>query len=239
MSSIPSLRKSLLHHFPLRTFDIAVGAAALSITAPEDLEELVNRITNEEFQKDERIPYWADVWHSAIALGEFIKLNPLLVADRRTLELGCGLGLCGIVAAQCGAEVTFSDYDEHALLCAELNFRTNLPQAEAEFLALDFRKPPAGKWERIIAADIIYEWRFIEPLLDCVESLLDDDGVLFLAHPNREISEVLVAKLLESGFVTRGHILPASYNAHDVDVRIEVITRINASVAVADINTGS
>jgi predicted nicotinamide N-methyase len=225
MPSINSLFETLQNIFPLRTFGLHIHDLTISITAPEDLEELVNRITNEEFQQDERIPYWADVWHSAIGLGEFMRKNPQYVSAKKTLELGCGLGVCGIVAASCGADVTLSDYDDHALLAAELNLRTNNPAAIAEFVSLDFRTPPQRRWDCVIAADIIYEQRFIDPLVRCIDAVLEPGGVLLLAHPNREVSETLVTRLVEHGFVKNTFIVPASMNAHTVHVSVEVITR--------------
>ncbi len=209
----------------------------LSISAPEDLEELVNRITNEEFQRDERIPYWADIWHSAVALGLFINRNPLLVAGRKVLELGCGLGVCGVVAALRGAEVSFSDYDEHALRFAELNLLANAPDSTAEFLLLDFREPPERKWECLIAADVIYEERFIEPLLGCIDAALAENGFLLLAHPNREVSETLVSRLPGLGFQSSSFALPASYNSHIVNATIEVVTRRGSFVEGLDVTS--
>jgi predicted nicotinamide N-methyase len=48
------------------------------------------------------------------------------LAGRRVLELGCGLGLCGIVAAQRGAaSVRLTDYAEASVQCAAANAALN------------------------------------------------------------------------------------------------------------------
>ena len=47
-------------------------------------------------------PYWCRVWPSALMLAAALTQHPELVRGRRVLELGCGLGLCGIAAAKAG-----------------------------------------------------------------------------------------------------------------------------------------
>ncbi len=37
--------------------------------------------------------------NSWLAPDEYLELNPYVVVGKRVLELGCGTGLCGIVAA--------------------------------------------------------------------------------------------------------------------------------------------
>ena len=57
-------------------------------------------------------PYWCRPWPSAIALAARLAAEPQLVAGRRVIELGCGLGLAGIAAAWAGVL--------HKLQCHEL-----------------------------------------------------------------------------------------------------------------------
>jgi len=58
---------------------------ALSITTASDIDSLIDKISEEEFRKDERLPYWAEIWHSAIALSQFLQHNPTLVAGKNVL----------------------------------------------------------------------------------------------------------------------------------------------------------
>jgi len=46
---------------------IEVGSATLTVWRPPDMEALIDLAA---FDADERIPYWADVWESAIVLAE-------------------------------------------------------------------------------------------------------------------------------------------------------------------------
>ena len=158
------LRNELLSSFGLRSFDLEIGDTRLSITTAEDIDLLVDRISDDEFRKDERLPYWADVWHSAVSLAQHLIMHPSIVRGKNVLELGCGLGIPGIIAALLGAHVTFTDIDASALLAAEYNLLRNAPGHSATFLNLDFRDLPFRTWPVILAADIVYEQRSIEPL---------------------------------------------------------------------------
>ena len=52
--------------------------------------------------QEEKDPYWARPWPSAVALAALLLQRPELVAGKRVAELGAGLGLAGIAAAMAG-----------------------------------------------------------------------------------------------------------------------------------------
>ena len=53
-------------------------------------------ISEDDFVRDERLPYWADLWPSARILAD--ELAVMRLAGQRVLELGCGLGVVAIGA---------------------------------------------------------------------------------------------------------------------------------------------
>src|SRR5262245_51740780 len=59
-------------------------------------------------------PFWADIWPAARMLAKVIQ-RQTWTPDAEVIELGCGLGLPGIVALARGLRVTFSDRDPCAL----------------------------------------------------------------------------------------------------------------------------
>jgi len=225
MHSIEFLRSSLERSFPLRMLKINIGTLALSIATASDIDSLIERISEEEFRKDERLPYWAEIWHSAIALSQFLQHNPTFVAGKNVLEIGCGLGVTGITATTLGAHVTFSDYDQHALIAAELNFHSNINNGVSEFVNLDFRRPPDQRWPVILAADIVYEKRYIKPLADFFSQCLEEKGLLLLAEPNRMIAIPFFKALTERGFGYLRFDETADLYARPVAVGIYAISR--------------
>ena len=90
------------------------------IRRPVDSEAL---LTDEAFAREEFLPYWADLWPSAIELAHVVAGWDL--AGASVLELGCGLALPGIAAALRGGDVTVSDWSPDALVFAADNAERN------------------------------------------------------------------------------------------------------------------
>ena len=94
------------------------------VTRIADFEALLEDLDPITFAEDERLPYWTELWPAAVAMAHYI-VQRLPLDGRRVLELGCGLGLVGVVAALHGARVLCTDYEEAALAFARHNARRN------------------------------------------------------------------------------------------------------------------
>ena len=104
-------------------------------------------------------------WHSF-----FENNNPII------LELGCGIGLVGIAATFARANVTFSDYENDAINFTKNNFFLNFGK-RANTILLDWRNPNHNQQYKIIlAADILYEKRFLDPVYNTLNMLLAENG---------------------------------------------------------------
>ena len=99
---------------------VEIGGLALSLVHPPDAEELIDE---EAFEHEEFLPYWAELWPSAVALARALGEREL--EGSRVLELGCGLALPSIVAARRGAEVVATDWSPDALTFASRNAARN------------------------------------------------------------------------------------------------------------------
>jgi predicted nicotinamide N-methyase len=141
---------------------VRVGEVELSLLRPVSPDALLDE---EAFARDEFLPYWAELWPAATALAAALPA----VAGLRVVELGCGLGLPSLVAAARGAEVTASDWAEDAvqLLCE--NAARNRLELRAE--VRDWREPWPERFDVVLAADVLYERRNVEPLLERLREL--------------------------------------------------------------------
>lgn len=219
------ITSELREHFPLRDFDVTVGARRYTLTTAEDIEQLINRITEEQFRVDERLPYWAELWHSALALAGHLADMPDQLVNTRVLEIGCGLALPGIVAAAAGARLTCGDFEALALLAAELNLRRNVPEAAVDMRMMDFRDDPGEHWPVILAADVIYEQRFVEPLATFLDHALAPGGTIYLAEPNRLIAVPFFDALTARGFRYTRRSSAVDLHSRTVEISIYQITR--------------
>ncbi len=160
------------------------------------------------FASDEYMPYWADLWPAARMLAKTIvkeKWPPGL----RVLEIGCGLGLPGVVALTMGARVTFSDYDATALRFAADNAETN-GFDNFEKMQMDWRYPPSDvKFPMILASDLIYEMRNVVPLVTLIKEMLEPAGECLLTDQDRVPSHVLQDTLTSEAMPFTTHIMRA------------------------------
>jgi predicted nicotinamide N-methyase len=141
---------------------VRVGEVELSLLRPASPDALLDE---DAFARDEFLPYWAELWPAATALA--VALPD--VAGLRVVELGCGLGLPSLVAAARGADVTASDWAEDAVELLRENAARNGLALRAE--VRDWREPWPERFDVAIAADVLYEHRNVEPLLERLREL--------------------------------------------------------------------
>jgi predicted nicotinamide N-methyase len=179
---------------------IALPGGEVEMVRPPDAEVL---ITEEAFEHEEFLPYWAELWASAVALAHDVSLRSL--RGRPTLELGCGLGLPSIAAARAGGRVLATDWSPDAVEATAANAERN--GVELETLRCSWAEPDAiverGPWPLVLASDVLYEARNVELLLELLPRLVDETGLVLLADPGRVPAERFLAAALEQGWAVR------------------------------------
>ena len=93
--------------------------------------------SNSTQEKDERLPYWAELWPSSLALAQWLKTNESQIKEKNCLDLGCGLGFTALCGARLGAHVTGVDYEADAIALAKENAIANA------FQLSDSKRPSA------------------------------------------------------------------------------------------------
>ena len=173
-------------------------------------EKLTGRRQGDE---DLHLPYWAELWDSATGIGEFLtKLDvetpahgdaerksrgsilpdlSIPASSPAVLDLGCGMGLSGTIAAALGARVTFADLEPSALLFARLN---SLPwRSRVRTRRLNWRTDRLGqRFDLILGADILYEraqWEWLERFW---REHLAHGGTVLLGEPGRQTGDLFV-----------------------------------------------
>ncbi len=203
--------------YDVRSEDLSLAGTRCEILAVRDSNLLVDSITPETFAVDERLPYWADLWTSSVAIAEHILCGPPL-KGLTVLELGCGLGLCGIAAAMAGGNVTLTDYEFDALLFARWNALRNLPpgvvRERVRVEQLDWRAPVSNRTsDLIIGGDIAYDRSVFDSLLHLLDSALARDGVALFGDPDRTVGRNFLLAAEQFGFRVSRSIRPV--HRHD------------------------
>ena len=158
---------------------IELAGRTLTIVHPPDAVELIDE---EAFEHEEFLPYWAELWPSAVALARVVASRNVRGAS--VLELGCGLALPSIAAALGGARVLATDWSPEALVFARRNAARNGAALETALVAWSGADELVARapWQLVLAADVLYERRNVEPLLELLPLLGSE---VLLADPGR------------------------------------------------------
>jgi predicted nicotinamide N-methyase len=168
------------------------------ITHPVSADDLIDE---NDFDRDERLPYWAELWPSALALARHLSERDL--GGKRAIELGCGVGLPTILALAQGADVLATDHYEAALDFTAYNSRTNLNQ-EPRVSVLDWRESDIegiGTFDLVLAADVLYERKSAAALANLVPKLFAPGGEAIFADPRRDEAPSFLEAMERHGFV--------------------------------------
>ncbi len=195
---------------------IPIGNGHIQFWRPLKAESYILNTAEEDFGGDERLPYWAMLWPASIALANYFSELPEL-AGKSVLELGAGLALPGLAAAQAGARVTLTDWYEEALEYARESAAANGYSLETRFL--DWRYPPDwGPFDYIACADLLYERRNHAPILDTLSKLLAPNGVAVFSDPERHMSPAFFEMAEQQGWTAQSNTRTVAWEGAEFQV---------------------
>ena len=195
----PALVALLERRFRTSIVEVAVGDHTFSVLKPANADDLIRE---EDFVKDERLPYWADVWPSSILLAA--KLLELKGRGKTALELGCGVGLSTLAATTAGFDVVSTDYYSDALDVTQANIFRNLGRS-AKTRLVDWRHlpPDLGRFDLVFASDVLYENEYAALLPVILDGVIGPDGMALIADPGRVAAPIFVEACGRSGLEIR------------------------------------
>ncbi len=132
-------------------------------------------------------PLWAKIWEPCLMLADHLASMPVN-PEKSFLEIGCGLGLVGIVASSFGHNVTMTEYNHDALNFAKANAHIN-DCSNLEIMRLDWNKPELKEtFDRIIGCEIVYKEESFYPILKLFQTYLKEDGEILHVERLRKSS---------------------------------------------------
>lgn len=127
------------------------------------------------------LPLWAKVWPASLVLGRFLrKCRP---EGKHLLELGCGMGVCSLVASSYSfSRITATDVNQDALDFARANMLKNGLSDRITVKYLDVAKPPEDlevQPDYVCASELLYLDLLHMPLLNFLKKHLPAGGRAF------------------------------------------------------------
>jgi predicted nicotinamide N-methyase len=225
---VDELQASLERRFRVTETRVDLSSRTLVIRHPANSDDL---ISEEDFVRDDRLPYWADIWPSSRVLAErMLQENGV---GRSLVELGCGSGLVSAAAAIAGFDVVATDYYEDAMRFARVNANRNAGRDIGTRL-LDWRDvaQDVERFDCVVASDVLYEHTYGTLVANAFDRLLARDGFGLLADPGRISRDDFLDSLGPLGLtVTRRADVP--YEEGEIRQTIALI-RIERSKRAAD-----
>ncbi|ARM30385.1 methyltransferase [Prosthecochloris sp. HL-130-GSB] len=221
--SLTGLYDLLARAYDMDSFSCTLGGERFDFFSVRDSYALLDRISPEEFARDEQMPYWAEIWPSSLSLAEYM-ISELDLSGRKVIELGSGVGVAGIAAARKGGRVVATDYSSEAVKFMRLNALQNSVALECR--QLDWRSIGIeDRFDVLVAADVLYERGNLLPIIGAIDALLQPDGCAWIADPRRRLAQQFLELAFENGFSVSTFPRCIEHGAQQVHVNIYRIDR--------------
>ena len=207
---------ALDRRFTLVGMPVELPMGRVVLEKPSDPDDLISEA---DFAKDDRLPYWADLWPAAIVLAGFLEQRamsegatsrgasarvPTGAAVARALELGCGLGLVTIAAMRAGHDVLATDYYADSTLLTARN-AMRVVGREPALRMVDWRDFPddLGMFDVVLAADVLYEKLYAPLVAEAIKRTLAPTGVAWVSDQGRVALGLFLEEAQARGLAAR------------------------------------
>lgn len=197
--ALETVAASLERRFRTVVTPLSVAGRALEILHPASAEDLIDE---SDFERDERLPYWAELWPSSRVLAAWVLGTS--GAGLRAMELGCGAGLVATCASLAGYDVLATDYYDDALRFTRVNAWRNGAR-EPRVQHLDWRELPDERepFDLVLASDVLYERPYGLLVAETINAYLSPGGRAVIADPGRVAREDFFAAAASLGLTLR------------------------------------
>ena len=209
--------------YPTRRVHLECGALRIQLLVVARLEDYVDAATLLRDANAPEPPYWAHPWVGGRALARVIATE-VPCAGRRVIEIGCGLGVAGIVAAACGASVTMIDTVHAALQFVRANAALN--GCRVHRVQADLRNPGVrGAFDYCLAADVTYDPALQVALAGFLADHLSPGGRAWCAESVRTLDQGFRQACEQRGLQTNERTVREPDEGRETSVRITEVQR--------------
>lgn len=217
-------RTGIVAGYPTRALHLQFGGIRVTLLTVKRLEDYVDTQALLRDPDAPEPPYWAHLWTGSRALTRLVATE-IDCAGRRVVEIGCGLGLAGIVAARRGATVTLIDSAWEGACFAAANARLN--GCGAHVIQADLRSPGLrGTFDYGLAADITYDPLLQRAVAGFLAVHLAPHGRAWCAESVRTVDQGFRRACEDHGLDATEREVREPEDGRDVPVRITEVMRL-------------
>jgi predicted nicotinamide N-methyase len=199
------------------------GAVELRLELVTQLEDHVDRDALLRDADAPEPPYWMHLWTGGRALARLVASSGDW-RGRRVVDVGCGLGLAGLVAARLGAHVLLLDRAPDALRLARWNAEEN--GCRVDLLLSDAAAPGLrGRFDAVLLADVTYDPALQVALARFAAEHLAPTGVVLAAESVRNHDPGFRRACESLGLVVREREVREEEDGRPLPVRITEVRR--------------
>lgn len=184
-----------------RQIELCFGGRALSIRALSDKQQFSDPqgLAERAGISSAAWSLFGQVWPAGRVLAQ--AMSTIDIDGRRILELGCGLALSSLVLHRRGADVTASDHHPLAPVFLAHNAQLNgMTTPRYRDLPWAVTQPALGRFDLIIASDVLYERDHATLLAALVRRHLRGHGEVVVTDPGRGNSGPFSTAMRIQGF---------------------------------------
>lgn len=188
--------ESFQKQYDTTTLELVIKGRTFPFFVARNLDDFVDQ---QDIFHD--FPLWIKIWEASFVLAEYLAG---MDADegKRLLEIGCGIGVVGIVASSFGHHVSMTEYNQDALNFARANALLN-KVSNVEIKDLDWYRPEIeGAFDYIVGSEILYRERDFQPIPQLFKTYLKKRGEIILAEGIRKTSMAFMQRMGDSFHIT-------------------------------------
>ena len=194
-SAAPSSLRYRFHTHEVGEFDIHVR----TLRDRQQFED-VDQIAESLGVSPASWPLFGVLWQAGEVLAQL--MADYDIGKRRTLEVGCGVGLASLVLNKRGIDISATDY--HPSAEGYLDFNTELNgDPKIPFLRTAWEDLPEGDFGRfdlIIASDVMFEPDHCDKLAAFIQHYANDQCEVILSDAGRGYGNRFTRKMTELGY---------------------------------------
>ncbi len=188
--------KSFQKEYQTDSAEVIIKGQRFRFLVPQSIDKFIDPVNPLQ-----NFPLWSKIWQASLILADYMA-HLTVESNKKFLEIGCGLGLVGIVAARMGHDLTMSEYDPHALNFAHANAQIN-NCSELKIIRLNWHRPKLGEiFDSILGSEVLYREQDFPALLKLFQNYLQPEGEVILVEEMRK-TDLKFYKIMEPIFTIK------------------------------------